>query len=58
MYVFDKILADKYESDGLILMQKIKIDDKDAYLFTLNNKNLKFGLEDKSKILFTNKLMF
>lgn len=58
MYVFSKPLADKYISEGLILMKETEINNKHAYLFTLNSNKLKFSLEDKSKILFTNKLFF
>jgi len=58
MYVFDKDLAEKYKLDGLTLMQETEINNKHAYLFSLNNNKLNFSSNDKKHILFSNKLMF
>lgn len=58
IYVLDKVLANKYQSEGLILMQEIIIDDKRVWIFSTNNKELNFESVDKNKVLFTNRLMF
>lgn len=61
MYVIDKTLAKKYQNEGFNLLQQTQIGDKPTWIFSITNekdKNLNFESLDKSKVLFTNKLMF
>jgi len=59
VYVFDATLANDYKLDkSFLFMHETIIDKKQAWLFSISNKELKFKSIDKSKTIFTNKLLF
>lgn len=59
IYVLDKTLADDYmSSKGFLFMHTIRIGNREAWIFSIDNKKLNFENIDKSKVLFMDKLMF
>ena len=58
LYCFDESLSNKYISEGLLLLNKTNMNGKDAWVFAMNNKKLKFNSDEKGKYLLTNRLNF
>lgn len=58
MIILDKSLADKYIKQGFSLLHTKDINGVTGYVFSTKDEKLNFSLEDKKKILFTNKLTF
>lgn len=59
MMVFDKTLADIYKSDrSFLFMNESKLNGQTVWNFSVRNKELKFEVFDKKKVVFTNRLNF
>lgn len=56
--VLDKNLAERYKAQGFSFLHEKNINGQIGYVFSINNKKINFSQEDKSNILFTNKLTF
>ena len=57
MKVIDEEFANKCLLQGLKLLNKDKIDNKDIWVFVVNKK-LNFSKEEKTKFILTNRLNF
>lgn len=58
IYTFSEEEYKELLTEGFVFMSKIRLNDKDAYVFLNSNKIFNFSKERQERLMFTDKLYF